>query len=309
MIEVHSDSLWERLSEQSKNSKSKKAAIAYVTDDKVINFRRDDILIVDASDEAITSGKTSAKVLSKAFNLGAIIYSCDTLHAKTIVFDHHAYIGSANISLSSQNSLNEIGVISDHPSILSGAVQLIEELKSKSIFVDKDFIERILNIKVERQGNNNKERKNVKLEKSRYWMISLRNDVDYPGDESAVENDNQKLDVSDGEQAAWFWLKKGTTFFDQVKVGDSVVIIERDETHALEPDFAFRHLTIKNITDDSSTGTRAYHYAHSNKYRIEWESFKHIANKAGISRLGSGLSTARELSEKQSNLLFELWSA
>ncbi|MFA0661429.1 phospholipase D-like domain-containing protein [Vibrio splendidus] len=307
MIEVLSDSLWERLSEQAKNSKSKKAAIAYVSDDRIVSFKNDDILVVDASDEAIATGKTSAKILAKAFNLGASIHSCDTLHAKTIVFDHHAYIGSANMSSNSKDNLTEVGLISDHPSILSGAVQLVEKLKSMSKLVDEDFIERILNIKVERQGNKNKKPKIVKLKKPRFWMISLRNDVDYPGDENVVEKDNQKIDVSHGEEAAWFWLKKGTIFFEQVKMGDSIVVIERNDTHALEPDCAFRHFTIKDITDDNGAGTKAYHYARSNKYRIEWENFKHIASNAGISRLGSGLSTARELSEKQSNLLFELW--
>ena len=309
MIDINSDNLWETLSELAKNSKSKQAAVAYVTDDSLIAFEDGDLLITDAYEEAIVSGKTSAKVLNNAFQKGAIIYSCDTLHAKSIVFDQHAYIGSANISLNSRKNLDEIGIVSDHPNILSGVVKFVDKLKLISLRVDESYINKILEIKVERQGENKKKRKKINIEHPRYWMISVINDADYPGDEELVDNDNQSIEVPAGEEAAWFWLKKGTKSFNQVKTGDSVVVIAREDKNAEEPDCAYRHITIKHITDDSASEIKAYHYAFSDKYRITWSNFKNIVERAGSRKLGSGLRTDKELNERESNLLFELWNA
>jgi hypothetical protein len=265
-------------------------------------------LVVDASDGSISSGRTSAIVLSRAFNNGASIYSCDTLHGKTIVFDQHTYIGSANISSNSKENLNEIGIISDHPTVMSGSIKIIDELKAQSLMVDADYIERILSITVERTISPNRQRRKIQLEKPRTWLVSIRNDAEYPGNEDVVEDHSREIDVSENEEAAWFWMRKGSKFFDEVKNGDSVVIIEREDTKAKCPEYVYRHFTIINITNDESSETKAYHYASFDKYRIDWLRFIDLAAMAGISRLGSGLNTVRELTEKQSNLLFELWS-
>jgi len=174
--------------------------------------------------------------------------------------------------------------------------------------VDADYIERILSITVERTISPNRQRRKIQLEKPRTWLVSIRNDAEYPGNEDVVEDDSREIDVSENEEAAWFWMRKGSKFFDEVKNGDSVVIIEREDTKAKCPEYVYRHFTIINITNDESSETKAYHYASFDKYRIDWLRFIDLAAMAGISRLGSGLNTVRELTEKQSNLLFELWS-
>ena len=309
MIEVNSDNLWHELDKLAKQSKSKQAAVAYITDDSYIAFDNGDELIVDASDEAIASGKSSAKVLETAFKKGTRIYSCDNLHAKTIIFDQNVYIGSANISLNSVKNLIELGIISDHPNILAGAVKFIEQLKLTSRQVDEAFIELILNIPTAQKGNHHKRSKMVHIEKPRFWMVSISNDYNYPGDEEAVESDNKNIKVTNSEIPCWFWHRPGTKFFEHAKIGDSVVIIERERRAQEEPDFAYRHFTIKNITNDDNAQTKAYHYAFSDKYRIAWSIFKTLTSRAEISNLGTGLNTTRELTERQSNLLFELWHA
>lgn len=311
MISVNSSNLWDKLSILAKESESKKAAVAYLTDDSLISFSEGDVLIIDASEEAITSGKTSAKILENAFKNGTELYSCNTLHAKTIVFDHHAYIGSANISLNSVNNLDELGVISDHPSFVSGALQFIEQLKTTSIKVDSIYIDKILKIEpatVKPLKKPTKTKVPIVINQPKCWLISLRNDASYPGNESLVLADNRNIEVIENEEASWFWLKEGAAPFEKAKIGDSVVIIEREHTKVDAPECAYRHITIKDITIDDTYKVKAYHYAYSDSYRITWSNFKKLAPQAGINNLGSGLRTIRELSERQSNLLFELWS-
>lgn len=312
MILVKSSDLWSELEKLFKTTNYLKAAIAYVADDSCISFKKGDVLVVDASDSSISGARTSASVLKSAYDKGAKIYSCDTLHGKVMVFDQKAYIGSANLSKNSKERLDEVGVISDHPNIMSGAIQIINNLVRQSIEIDDEFIKRILNIDVRRSNSpSNTSPRKVEISNPSTWLVSLRNDADYPGHEDMVENENQLIETLDKEERAWFWMKKGSSFFNKAKIGDSVVIIEREKKDTPNPEYAYRHSIVKNITADATADAtasiKAYHYAYIKDYAIEWSAFKILAEKSGISRLGSGLNTIRKLTEKQSNVLFELW--
>lgn len=308
MIKIESADLWSDLESLFESSKGIKAAIAYVSDDAYLSFKEGDILVVDASDSSIAGGRTSASVLESAYNKGAHIYSCETLHGKVVVFDHKAYIGSANISENSKYRLDEVGVISDHPAIMAGAIQIIDGLVNRSALIDGSFIARILKIRVNRSDTQSSSKpRRVRVGKFRSWLISLRNDADYPGDEGKVDEDNQLIEITENEEPAWFWIKKGNRFYEEAKIGDSVVIIEREKKENNKPERCYRHVVIKKITSDSVAGTKVYHYAYTEDFAIKWSRFEQIAEKANISRLGSGLNTVRELTEKQSNVLFELW--
>ena len=311
MITIKSGGLWLELDRLTSSTKNIKAAVAYVSDDSCISFGKGDTLVVDASDASIAGARTSVKVLKSAYKKGAKLYSCDTLHGKVIVFDHEAYIGSANISKNSKNSLDEVGVISDHPAIMAGAIQLIDDLAKQSTIIDKMFIEQISKIKVEKGGDSSSKRRTrkIKIGKPRSWLLSLRNDAEYPGNEDRVNEDNSRIEIPINEVPAWFWIKKGNCFYEQAKIGDSVVIIEREQRKAKRPDSAYRHVAIESITTEPDVNAKAYHYAYTEDHIVEWSKFTKMAKKAGISRLGSGLNTVRELSEQQSNVLFELWKA
>src|SRR5438067_13355122 len=63
----------------------KKAAVAYVGTDSFLRFGKGDTLVVDASEESIVAGRTSASVLKRAMNRGAQVYSVSRLHAKVIL--------------------------------------------------------------------------------------------------------------------------------------------------------------------------------------------------------------------------------
>lgn len=307
MITVKSNDLWVELEKLAKKATCINAAVAYVSDDSCIAFGKGDLLVVDASDESIAGGRTSATLLDKAYQLGAKLYSCDTLHGKVIVFDDHAYIGSANVSINSRKSLDEIGVISDHPNIISGAIHFIDELVHQSTEIDKKFIELILKIDVNRDTSHNKKSRKICIIKPRAWLVSLRNDATFPGDEDRVNEDNEKIETAEHENAAWFFMKKGSSFYNEAKLGDSIILIGREKNASKKPEYAYRHVIIKYITVDTDAETKVYHYAHTDDYAIDWDLFLELADKVGVKRLGSGLNTARELPVKQSNALFELW--
>src|SRR5690348_15071619 len=120
MQRVIANTLWADVQAAAKNAPYRKAAIAYVTNE-LIEFRKGDVLIADASDHAIRCGATSATLLRRLNGRGVEIYSCNQLHAKVLLFGGTAVIGSANMSTSSKDKLVEAAVLTDHVSLVSGA--------------------------------------------------------------------------------------------------------------------------------------------------------------------------------------------
>ena len=84
MQKILSKDLWPVIRELAEKAEQRKAAIAYVTQD-LVGFRKSDVLIVDASDNAIACGETDARLLLKLVNKGVRLHNCADLHAKVLV--------------------------------------------------------------------------------------------------------------------------------------------------------------------------------------------------------------------------------
>src|SRR5262249_41851382 len=79
-----SDDLWRALSMHAAGHQRIRAAIGYVTA-PYLDFRQGDLLICDASDDAIRGGLTSAPLLRSFVVQGAEVCSYDGLHSKVAV--------------------------------------------------------------------------------------------------------------------------------------------------------------------------------------------------------------------------------
>lgn len=169
-----SDDLWIELSRKSADHKRIRAAISYVTA-RHLNFREGDLLICDASDEAVKSGLTSASALRSFFDQGAEIYSFDGLHAKVAIIDDCALIGSANLSENAGVGTCEASLFTDDSQI-AGLIQgFVENVKSESIQVTEEFLRRIEALPVVRTpGISRRSKKKIDVGESRVWFISTR---------------------------------------------------------------------------------------------------------------------------------------
>jgi hypothetical protein len=74
-------------------------------------------LITDASEKAIRSNQTDAKLLRELRGNGVTIHSHKGLHSKVLLLGRHAIVGSANMLGS---GLIEASVVTDDPSVVSG---------------------------------------------------------------------------------------------------------------------------------------------------------------------------------------------
>lgn len=78
-------------------------------------------LVVDASVAAVSAGQTCPDGLVKLQRRGTRIYSYQGLHAKVYVFQTEAFIGSANVSYSSSDTLFEAMLRTNSPHVLNAA--------------------------------------------------------------------------------------------------------------------------------------------------------------------------------------------
>src|SRR5262249_42875902 len=124
-----SDDLWRELSRLSAEHQRIRAAIAYVTA-PYLEFRRGDLLVCDASDDAIKGGLTSASLLRSFVNRGAEVYSFHGLHSKAAVIDDTALIGSANLSENAGINTCEASLLTDDLQVVALIQGFIEKVKS-----------------------------------------------------------------------------------------------------------------------------------------------------------------------------------
>lgn len=233
-MEILSEKLWLRLEEISEESTFCRAAIAYLSCDEHIKFRKGDLLIVNASYNAISNGVTSALILERLFNEGVELYSNDTLHTKILFFNEYVYMGSANLSKNSKNNLIEAGVIFSY----KNNAQVFEEVQKilRSIQNDertkkitREEINELKKISVQRQEIINRNKFKQENNEKRYWAIGIYQ-KEYDGDEQRIEEELQLL-VKENEEIDFFFFKESHAklMFRECKENDIVAMFTRNK--------------------------------------------------------------------------------
>jgi len=120
--------IWRALSTHARKTKRRSiVAVAYFGKGgaRLLPLRKGSVLLVDASESTVKCGQTSPAELLKLYHKGIRIYSKACLHAKIYVLGNRLFIGSANVSNHSKNTLTEI---------------LYSTTETESISSAKDFI-------------------------------------------------------------------------------------------------------------------------------------------------------------------------
>jgi hypothetical protein len=150
-VEFLAEGLWARIASESRSSRRRHCAIAYVTESNTVCLGSQDVLVVDASEVTIEQGGTSAAILDALFKREVRLFHHPRLHAKTYVFDQCAIVGSSNLTRHSPK-LEEAAILSRDPRVVDAARRNVERLASAGEWIDEPFIERIKMIDVNRQG-------------------------------------------------------------------------------------------------------------------------------------------------------------
>lgn len=307
------DELWSRIKSLSGKARRRSAAVAYVSSDKIVKFQEGDILVVDASDVCIKSSDTSAEVLRRAFRRGAHIFSLHNLHAKVLVFDRVAVIGSANVSKSSASALVEAGVITDDRGTVAQAKALIDQLTEESEEVDSDFIDRICRIPVKRRprrGGGRRRKRKIRLPANRTWLVrvdELREGA-FPDEADAVSAGEQvakqRLSTRRSD-VTWIRFVGRSRFRSEATEGDSVIQIWC--AYGDKRQRVYRHAPIL-YRQDEGHWTRFYleESAENEDDSMPLGEFKKFVQKLGLPGRVGPLS-CREIPPEYATALDLLW--
>lgn len=300
MLRVVSGGLWAEIKKLGKNSKTKAGAIAYVTTDAPVKFKRGDILVCDASDNAIASGQTSARVLRAAHKRGAKLYSSPGLHSKVLVFGRVAVVGSANMSDASASTLTEAAIITDDARAIAGVRAFIEELVDGADAIDAAFLARIGKIKVRAPRRGSKRRRALTVRGPRAWLISVvpLDDQKYEAENDVVEREREaaeeETEFSDSD-TGYLRFTGSSRFRKFAKRGDLVISIclphaksKRGKVYAPEP-------LLHRKDKGKVTHFFVEEYSDREKTALPFSRFTALWKRAGAGRAPT-LNTVREVS-------------
>ena len=137
----HGPNPWPHITRAIRTRGPRYAAVPYLGHlaPELLPLRSGDLLIVNASTAAIRAHATSPAVLSHYLSKGVRILSSSALHAKVIVTNQRAVIGSANAS---ENSIftHEAVIISDDPQVVADSRAFINNI-DETTAVDQTFID------------------------------------------------------------------------------------------------------------------------------------------------------------------------
>jgi hypothetical protein len=143
-VEVIIDKPWHHIVRALKRQEGRTtAAIGYVTK-RLLDLRRGDILVCDASELSVKTGRTDPKVLLAYLRRGVSVWSQPGLHAKAIARGQVAVVGSANSSNASAGGyLAELVAILRRRSAVAAIRDRIEVIARRSIALDPVTLSRL----------------------------------------------------------------------------------------------------------------------------------------------------------------------
>lgn len=311
MNELLSSGLWPRIRKLAEKAKRKSAAVAYVTDDRYLKFKEGDILVTDASDEAIKTGQTSVSVLKAALKRKATIASIPGLHAKVYVFDNKAVIGSANLSRESEHR-TEVALITDQPAIVSSSLLLIDEFRAYGDVVDKTFVSRISRLPVNKRRSLGRSKRAKTVDPSpRSWLVGLKPVQENEEEQAFVDEGmvEAEMNVSqDDSSVSWIRFRGNSRFRREAKKGDVVICIW-SKSHKTKPKAVYRHSPILLRRDGEENDVTWFYvedFPDAEEAAITWRQFQKLYDQIGLpGKLSQWPS--RELARHHSDALHDLW--
>jgi hypothetical protein len=284
MEDILCESIWEQLAKASKGSKSRTAAIAYFATEKFVRFREGDFLVVDASDQAITTRQTSRTLLRKLVRRGVRVFSLPKLHGKMIAFEDCAFIGSMNFSNTSP-MLTEVALRVTRKSLVTEAKSVVRSLAARGDEVDQVFIRRLMKLKlIPKQGGlGGRKRTNRPVQ---VWLVST-NDlpdalvekeaaVTARGEAKAASSANYDGEISWTRFAIRREVEPRLRFLRQAKRGDRVIEIYTSPEGVTT---VYRYGYVRHF--QRGKNWRRVYFEWSDYSEKTWKGFAKVWDKAG----------------------------
>lgn len=305
MDKILTNNIWAQVSKELKK-KNKIAALAYVSSDEFVTFKEGDLLICDASNKAISTGETSAKILRQFFRNGAEIFNYPNLHSKVILFGNNALVGSNNLSSSSAYILREIALLTNRTQIISQIKSFIYQLKDDSKRINESYLRIIEKIPVKKYPIFSKKKSNSRKINigNRCWIVSTHplDEDKYLKEEKFVEkavSDLKKLKKS-FEDISWIRWNGNSRFRKLAKEGDTIIIMHHESEKRIRVFQPVSILKKQNI----DKWTRFY-YEETEDEGINWSTFAKKVKQIGLRKTISK-NSVKEISSSELSAIEEI---
>jgi hypothetical protein len=226
------DILWRELLAQVGSGKVC-AAIAYfgTKGAELLPLRKGDQLVVDMSLGAVKQGVTDPREIRKLLGRGVKVFTRGSLHAKFIISGKTLIASSANVSLNSQNELDEAGVLTNDPQAVARALQLFDQLCTEPVRPEylKTCIKAYNPPKFKAAAATPGQRKGQKrVVQAKLWFLGGLENLELSDEETqsvakVEKKAERKLKKPQKTSVTWVRYGKRPKFFDQIRDGDWVV--------------------------------------------------------------------------------------
>jgi len=305
--------LWSEIGRLSQRARRVEAAIAYVTSESHLKMGKGDLLVVNASEAAIRSGETSARVLRKLHRRGVSLFSAPSLHAKMVLVDQRVMIGSANASLSSASALDEAAILTDTPVVVSQARSFVRQLARDSEPLNTPQLKRLLAIKVVRRRGqralSKKRPRRIKAAGTNTWIVSTVDleDGEYADEQPAVDQALDRIKRTQPKaDPTWIRWTGQSGFRKNARNGDMLIVMTAKRSgrkpYCIDPP------TTLLWRQDRANWVRFYHNPDLARplRSVKWPEFQQLCREAGIRRRVTA-NTVRALSATEAAELHRLW--
>ncbi len=288
------EALWQTLTKRIKSAKHVEAAIAYVGHggSKLLPLRRGHRLIVDMSAATVKAGSTDPREIEILRNRGVEVFTRRNLHAKIVVLDNAAMVGSANVSEQSNEILDEAAILTNDALTVRRARDFIDRLCTEPVL--PKYLEQCIQLYRSPRFGEGKTRTSSqqRIPHAKLWMVNLWGDYSIPESEieryeqSAKEAQKLLKDPSRSETWSFHWPHK-PKMADELEAGDWVIEVTtyKDKTTVIYPPAQF--LSLDQYARDVKSGKQRYVFhleAPKGGQGLAWADFRRVAKSILSSR-------------------------
>ena len=316
---LSNEALWQALTESVRKSQHVDAAIAYLGQGgaKLLPLRRGDRIVVDMSRSTVQAGSTDPREIEKLMHRGAQAFTRRSLHAKLIVADKSVIAGSANVSQSSLNVLEEAAIWTNDAAAIRRGRNFIDRLCTEPI--RPEYLELCKQLyKPPKFGGQNigEQPRNDRVKRAKLWLVSLVDSSSIPEGElrryerGAAKAEKLIKKPSQFKIENFHWPTK-PKMAGELEPGDSIIqlIKHKDKSISVSPPGGF--LFVDHYTRDKVSGKERWVFHLELPKRgqaLDWKTF----TKSTKLILGAGaLSSPRTKpirDEVAADRLLSLWT-
>jgi phospholipase D-like protein len=315
---LSNEKIWETIKNKIGRAHHVDAAIAYVGigGAKMIPLQKGHRLVVDLSMPTVRAGSTNPYEIEKLVTRGVQVFTRRNLHAKLLIIDNTVIAGSANVSKSSKDTLDEAAILTDIPVALRRARDFFERLCTEPLRPEY-LNECKLQYKPPRTGRKKgvSSESTKRVKHAKLWIVGLR-EYSVPESEwKRYEEGEQKAerlvkDKARSQTANFHWLSK-PKMADELETGDWIIqiVTYKDKTILVYPPGQF--LFMDSYVRNRETGAKRYVFHMEVPKRgqtLTWGQFKQkVKSLANLLKLQTPRTVAVRDVDNADGLL-GLWS-